>query len=727
VVEPSSPTASQDNGDPAEANNDGARRELSHPLLAAGPADAKRSADMLSRTDEDGYGWTIEEGWGAESEGRTTRVSGLTRVRKIKSTAARRQWLNRNKPPRSTKGERPRKSPLDKIDPELLVDGTDALVDVGIRVAKVDRGTIDAQLMALMLEREVTTPAELQRWREWLMEERAADIAAVQAPVRRAIDSLGGEVTYAPVALFGLNARISRAALLELSALPEVEIISAFHQTVDSTNGVDVANGTQITQFIDDLYDGENALGDDSHVAVIEQTRLREEHLGFLEGAGLTERIASRTQCDAAGCAAVGNWAVPGPAPEQSHATLVTGLVLGDLRDGQDPGVAGALGRERRSGYAGEARLHMYRNVDGTAGMRTAFDHIAARNGATKPRLTNLSQIGDNDDPDCLGESMVSMDANDVFEAGTLIIAAAGNEGHGDLNDCLVDGPAAAIGVFTVAGHGNHWTENETDVRSGAIYSLSGRGGTATEGKGRTIIDVSAYACRELLFDAQLGYAGLSCGTSLATATVTAAAVDYASWYRTFNGSTFIDDPGVMFTALLIQGDRQQAAAGLLTSEFSRLWGAGRLKMRKGDDAGMDSPTLWRFGSTCVGDGQEVPIPINGGAVLQDDVDDLKAVIYWYDPQHEVGIQIDDIDLYLEDTSGAVLRSSDTVLDNKERVYRSDAGGTAYQLRLVGADVTYDGFAPCGANSMLVYWSYFYEDDDRDDANGPTAAEIDPE
>jgi len=44
----------------------------------------------------------------------------------------------------------------------------------------------------------------------------------------------------------------------------------------------------------------------------------------------------------------------------------------------------------------------------------------------------------------------------------------------------------------------------------------------------------------------------------------------------------------------------------------------------------------------------------------------------------------------------------------------------------VGNNVTHDT-ALCGSNAMLVHWAYFYEDDDRDDGNGPTLSEIDPE
>lgn len=44
-----------------------------------------------------------------------------------------------------------------------------------------------------------------------------------------------------------------------------------------------------------------------------------------------------------------------------------------------------------------------------------------------------------------------------------------------------------------------------------------------------------------------------------------------------------------------------------------------------------------------------------------------------------------------------------------------------------GFDVQADNVGPCGTNSMLVYYAYFYEDDARNDADGPSSGEIQPE
>ena len=56
---------------------------------------------------------------------------------------------------------------------------------------------------------------------------------------------------------------------------------------------------------------------------------------------------------------------------------------------------------------------------------------------------------------------------------------------------------------------------------------------------------------------------------------------------------------------------------------------------------------------------------------------------------------------------------------NKERVFYTPVGGQAVYLEIKGYNVTAD-YAGCGTNSMRVWYTWFYEDNDRDDGNGPS-------
>ena len=332
------------------------------------------------------------------------------------------------------------------------------------------------------------------------------------------------------------------------------------------------------------------------------------------------------------------------------------------------------------------------------------------------------------DDDQCLGESTLNLDANDLYENGQLLIAASGNTGHASTTNCTVLSPASSIGTFAVGAHGNSDMGLESDVRTGVIYTPSPFGGaSATEGKSRSIIDVTAYAGRRKLFDTGGTYLTYALGTSVAGPTVAGGALDYNDYFKTQNsGSTTIDQPGSMAVSLLLMGDRQSRVGGKLTFGFDPLWGAGRLKMRQGDVTGLDEPAIWKIGSACIEQGETFTVPINGGAALSANVNDFKAVIYWYDRRHELGTAIDDLDLYLRTTSLTDLESSASSTDEKERVYHGSIGGNAIQMDIVGYSITAVSEG-CGANSMLVYWAYFYEDDARDDANGPSATNIDRE
>ena len=104
-----------------------------------------------------------------------------------------------------------------------------------------------------------------------------------------------------------------------------------------------------------------------------------------------------------------------------------------------------------------------------------------------------------------------------------------------------------------------------------------------------------------------------------------------------------------------------------------------------------------------------------------------KAVIYWYARHHALGTAIDNIDLALvRADTGTPLRESNSITDNKERVFYEDPGGLPLRVEISGTSVTSD-FSGCGFNSQRVYYAFFYEDSDRDDFEGPYASEVEPE
>jgi hypothetical protein len=77
------------------------------------------------------------------------------------------------------------------------------------------------------------------------------------------------------------------------------------------------------------------------------------------------------------------------------------------------------------------------------------------------------------------------------------------------------------------------------------------------EGKKRSIIDMTAYAPQEYRFEATGGSEGYFFETSSATPTVGAAMIDFINMWKRVHQNNLIDDPGKVFVAMLLMGDRQ--------------------------------------------------------------------------------------------------------------------------------------------------------------------------
>jgi len=622
------------------------------------------------------------------------------------------------------------------IDPKIgaaleqaLASPSDSPLELTLSIVIPEVEPLSVTIQKGIARGNIVTQRDVESTRQTLLAARRERVAAAQDSVAREVEARGGEVVGRCEFLTCMNLRLAAAQVRDVAALTAVGSINLDTQGVRDADitGTQVVQGSQIKQFIDATYDGEYSTNTDVTFAIIEFDDYRDEHLAFLDGSGVSSpRIHSRRLCTNASCSTTLNFPNPPLVPvDNAHATIDLGIIFGDLRDGQDPGQAAATARIDRSGYAGEAWGHVYKADFNIGAVQKALDDVVAR--SPLPRVINMSVSFDGDDPTCVGTTPINKDVNDLYELGQLVFKSAGNNGHATATDCTVGSPGAAIGAFTVGGHGNSEVGTESSVRTGSIYAASARGGSTSDGFGRTIIDLSAFAYRTLLpaIQANNGYA-TAWGTSQATPTVVAAAIDFIDFYKRWNASNFIDDPGVLFANMLLMGDRQGAAAKLNT-EFDNLFGAGRLKMRMATPAGLDAPASWKTGSACVGSGAVFTIPVNSGVALSATVNDFKAVVFWYDRGHETGSLISDIDLELHNVGGTTaLRTSANAWDNKERVYHSAIGGQTVELRIKGYSVTTD-VEGCGTNSQKVYYAYFYEDDARDDADGPNSSTIDRE
>ncbi len=351
--------------------------------------------------------------------------------------------------------------------------------------------------------------------------------------------------------------------------------------------------------------------------------------------------------------------------------------------------------------------------------------------------------------PQCMGTTHFSAVWNSMYEEGLALFNSAGNAGHGDPTDCTTTDPAAAIGEFTVGAY----NVLDSGVLPPGPYTnptpTTSRGGTSTEGGGRTIIDMMAPTQLWWAYPAPMtaevrygadwdvkhddgtkgpygdGSPDNFSKTSAATPTVSGAAVIFRQAYLD-EYSSLIDSPGILYANLLLMGDRRAEGGSYLATGYDGLWGAGHLHLRKWKDDAMDAPWAWETGYVCVDNGSTVTIPMADYPVPQG-VDIVKAVAWWYDHRHDSGTPHDLVRLTIQKDNGSTTqRIQDAVGDNKQRVVDFDPAGWTLTMELNGANVTSDKEG-CGTDSTRVYYAWYWEDQSRDDAGKPLLDYVRPE
>jgi len=137
--------------------------------------------------------------------------------------------------------------------------------------------------------------------------------------------------------------------------------------------------------------------------------------------------------------------------------------------------------------------------------------------------------------------------------------------------------------------------------------------------------------------------------------------------------------------------------------------------LRAFDATGLDNPAGWSSGSVCVADGQSVYITVNNGSIIANAADYIKATTWWYDKNHDVGLDHAKVDLGLEYWNGMWMGiQTGATNDNKQRVLHDAPAGSSWRLRITGRSIATD-IEGCGSNAVRVYYAWMYEDNARDD------------
>lgn len=636
------------------------------------------------------------------------------------------------------------------------------IVSVLVRLVRPGGMTITAQLEDEIARGRIQTRAEYEIIREQKLINRQQIIEHFQAPVAALIRTLGGKIQFIGSPLAVINVDMPAGSVVQLADCPAVLRLDLGTDRVfpeaGEKNGLAIEIGSQFFQYIekgvpikDTPYDGDGLT-----FAIIESTFVR-HHPAFLKTSHPPIfRVQALNVCSAVSCVDQGTKPtdVMG-GMEPSHGTAVAGMIFGDFTRGQPLTPNNLDDRRVASGFARRATGVFYEySALGAGPIITAFKGVALQ--FPKPAAVNLSSgLDTTSDPDlCNGLDALSLSANDLFESGVLLVNSAGNESlndGGQLDEfhnpskCLVTSPGSAIGTFTVGNCSVGVPALVPNVRTTPMAKKSSRGGQPDDfahGRGRSIIDLAAYGGSSRLLSkvVSANASHVEGGTSYAAPIVTASAIVLTDYYRKRLKSNLLDDPGSLYSNLLLMGDRAAGEGDLptkISTGFDRNFGAGRLKMRRfdtdastdnltGGQGGMGVPFVYESSSGVIGANETVQIFLNRKNRMPKGIDIFKFVIWWYDRRHETlgpNERIVNLDIRLALCDNAwvpvqTLAESNSPFDNKERIFYAPLGGLSGKpllLEISGVEGFVDNFdygSPF-PGKIRFYYSYFCESSSR--------------
>ncbi len=664
---------------------------------------------------------SVEEGATEDKDGVVRQFSGLVAsTRRKASPAERARWLAESmvpSPPLTRPKSKLRQDTLKRYGSHSDQD----LVLVMLEVAHELEEPLFVQLDDAAVRSDMRSSTELAEYRRKLLNARSKRYASSVSKAAVELRELGIQDIVVGQDSPYIKARVKKSQLNDIAQLEQITSIEPPPRIAPAwlMTNEDVRRVTQIKQFIDAGYAGDRVKynGVSSYeitFAMLEPGAPLQAHPGFKDGSGSKVRLRDVWSCSGYACGPWGSWT-------GSHATTVAGVLMGDIMQNQDPAWPSTILETnliRRSGAAREAEGYSI------AGMGFNYndpndvdledqDFVQALDLVPAlPRFIPVMNMsaGDETMTNRDGDTIMDKAVNRLFEAGTLPILAAGNERQDAPNAPTTIIPASAIGAFTVGAYGEADTE-DVELLAAPPASYTSRGGV----NGRSIVDIAAPGTATYFYSTSGGYTGTSSstaatGTSIATPVVTGTAIDFIDWYKN-NLSDAIDDPGRLFSALLLMGDRGSESGGKRTTTWDTLLGAGRLHARMFDSAGLDGPWGASFGTTCVLDGHIQNYWITG---VPSDADAFMFVAFWYDARHGLWGRVDDIALALY-VDGVKVKTADTA-DNKERIYYSDPHGDMF-VEIYGKDIT-SSSSGCGASGMRINYAWYYEDSDRESSEG---------
>jgi hypothetical protein len=157
-----------------------------------------------------------------------------------------------------------------------------------------------------------------------------------------------------------------------------------------------------------------------------------------------------------------------------------------------------------------------------------------------------------------------------------------------------------------------------------------------------------------------------------------------------------------------------------LVKAYSTKYGAGRLRQRYFSGPGMDSPWDQRAGSVTLSNGQFFQrwvTPTGSLGTIPSDANRLVVVGWWFETNLAQAADFTmTVETFDPTCTNLISTTSDSSADTRKRIWQIPYQGNCYRLGFEAVNI------PSGSRTM--YWNYYWEDADRDDADGPSLAEV---
>lgn len=316
-----------------------------------------------------------------------------------------------------------------KIGPRLQAQLEDLDPDEGLPVRILAKRPVSdtamVRLHRAIAEGRVETVSDSETVRAEIMGEIAAETAEALAPVLATLSDRGITPDHIGDTMTIIDAVLDAGTIDALAEREDIVRLDPAPATVTGgADGQERAESMQYRLFWDESYtcgggtcnyDGENGIGNDIHVAVVDPFEFHDEHVAFRESTSTTsERIAAMYDCNGV-CVAKsdGDWSPP----EGEHGTHVLGALVGDYRDGQDSNVNTTAARELRSAAGGEARVYLYEGD--VADLGKVLDHADGLSPLPHFVVSSMGDAGVAPDlGDCNGDTTLDGYVDQLFENG---------------------------------------------------------------------------------------------------------------------------------------------------------------------------------------------------------------------------------------------------------------------------------------------------------------------